>query len=64
MHEKEKEEPIVRENALAAQSLAKFQTFSTPSVEGAVIVKGNFWIMQLNLRTIWINMLPAQWSRI
>ena len=33
-------------------------------VEGAVIVKGNFWIMQLNLRTIWINMLPAQWSRI
>ena len=39
---KEKEEPIVRESALAAKSLAKFQTFSTPSVEVAVIVKGYF----------------------
>ena len=37
---KEKEEPIVRENALAAESLAKFQTFLTTSVEGAVIVMG------------------------
>ena len=27
---------------MAAKSLAKFQTFSTPSVEGAVVVKGYF----------------------
>ena len=42
MQEEEKDEPIVRENALAAESLAKFQTFLTTSVEGAVIVMGYF----------------------
>ena len=40
------------------------ESFSSTAVEGAVIVKGYFWIMKLNLRNIWINMLPAQWSRI
>ena len=41
--------------------VAKEESCLPTTVEGSVI---EFWIMKLNLRTIWINMLPAQWFRI